>query len=74
MTMLTVFNINDVNGVVIVNCKHISKFALIVDFEKENIWLVHIEKTNTLKTRSGISCIMYYCKCEQNLLTNSNLT
>ena len=42
------FNINDVNGAVLVsllfNCKHISNFVLIVDFEQANGCMVRIEK------------------------------
>ena len=52
MSMLTIFNINDVN-VFIVNCKHISKFVLIADFEQANVCLVHIEKTNIFENEIG---------------------
>ena len=48
MSMLMIFNIKDVSGVVssvfIVNCKPISNFVLLVDFEEANICLVHIEQ------------------------------
>ena len=48
ISMLTIFSIKDVSGVVsgvfIVNCKHISNFVLLVDFEQANVCLVHIEK------------------------------
>ena len=48
LSMLTIFNIKDVSGIVssvfIVNCKHISNFVLLVDFEQANFCLVHIEK------------------------------
>ena len=47
------------SSVFIANCEHISNFALIVDFEQANACLVHIEKAKFLKTRSGISCVMY---------------
>ena len=59
------------SNVFIVNCEHISSFVLIVEFEQANVCWVHIQKTNTLKTRSGISCVMLqYFQCEQNLWTN----
>ena len=63
-------------SVFIVECEHFSNFVLIVDFEQANVCNVHIEKTTTFETRSGISCIMLqqYFKCEQSLLTNSTLT
>ena len=55
--MLTIFNINDVSGVIlsifIVNCKHISNFVLIVDFEQANVCLVHIEKANIFEDKIG---------------------
>ena len=63
-------NVNDIqyqrcqwrrSSVFIVNCKHISNFVLIVDFEQANVCLIHIENAN----------IMCYFKCEQNLLRNS---
>ena len=49
--LLTIFSIKDVNGVgrssvFIVNCKDISNFVLITDFEQANVCLVHIEKVN----------------------------
>ena len=57
MLMLTIFNINDVSGVIlsifIVNCKHISNFVLIVDFEQANVCLVHIEKANIFEDKIG---------------------
>ena len=57
MSMLTTFNINDVNGVVLLsllfNCKHISNFVLIVDFEQANVCLVHIEKANIFEDKIG---------------------
>ena len=58
MSMLTIFNINDVNSVFIVNCKNISNFILIDDFEQANICLVHIEKTNIFDDK--IAHIMRY--------------
>ena len=56
MSMLTIFYINDVNGVVlmsIVNCKHMSNFVLILDFEQANVCLVHIEKANFFEGKIG---------------------
>ena len=48
------------SGVSLVNCEHISRFALIAEFEQANVcWEKrNSEKTNNLKTRSGISCVM----------------
>ena len=40
------------SSVFVVNCKHISSFVLIVEFEQTNVCCVHIEKT-CLKTRLG---------------------
>ena len=42
---------NDVIGIFIVNCEHISYFALIVDFVQANICWVHIEKTNNFEDK-----------------------
>ena len=57
MSIVTIVNINKVNwrrsSVFIVNCKHISNFVLIVDFEQANVWLVHIEKTNIFEDKIG---------------------
>ena len=61
MSMLTIFNITDVNDVVLVS------LLLTVNILD---WLITKRQTY-LKTRSSISCVMYYFKCEQNLLTNS---
>ena len=36
----------------IVNCEHVSSFALIFEFEQTNIWF-HIEKTNTFEDKVG---------------------
>ena len=62
LSVLTIFNINDANGVVlsvfIVNCKHISNFVLIVDFEQANICSVHIEKASIFEDK--IEHIMCY--------------
>ena len=41
------------SSVVIVNCKHISSFSLIIEFEQANICLVYIEKTNTFEGKIG---------------------
>ena len=57
MSMLTIFNINDINGVVLVsllfNCKNISNFVLIVAFERTNVCYVHIEKVNIFEDKIG---------------------
>ena len=55
-----IFNINDVNGVV-----------LIVDFEQANIWFVHIEKVNIFEDKIGHIMRYVSFKCEQNLVTSS---
>ena len=65
MSMLTIFNNNDVNGVVLVsffiNYKHISNFVLIVDFEQVNVCLVHIEKANIFEDKIVhiMSCVLF---------------
>ena len=41
------------SSVFIVNCEHISKFVLNVDFEQANVCWVHIEKTNTFEDKIG---------------------
>ena len=41
------------SSVFIVNCKHISNFLLIVDFEQANVCLIHNEKTNTFEDKIG---------------------
>ena len=49
---------NNVNGVFIVNCEHISNIVLIVDFEQANVCWVYIEKINTFEDK--ISYISHY--------------
>ena len=51
--------------------KYISNFFLIVDFEQANVCSVHIEKANIFEDNIGHSCVIYYFKCEQNLLRNN---
>ena len=46
------------SSVYIVNCKHISNFLLIIDFEQANVFWVHIEKINTFEDK--IRYIMRY--------------
>ena len=62
MSIVTIFNINKVNwrrsSVFIINCKHISNFVLIVDFEQANVCLVHIEKEKIFEDKIGH--IMHY--------------
>ena len=60
MSVLMIFNINDVNGVI-----------LIVDFEQANIWFVHIEKVNIFEDKIGHIMRHVSFKCEQNLVTSS---
>ena len=45
MSVLTIFNINDVN--------RISNFVLIIDFDQANICLVHIGKAITFEDKIG---------------------
>ena len=57
MSVLKIFNINDVNGVVLVSLFLIVNvfptFVLIVDFEQANVYLVHIEKANIFEDKIG---------------------
>ena len=46
------------SNVYIGNCKHISNFLLIIDFEQANVCWVHIEKINTFEGK--IRYIMRY--------------
>ena len=46
------------SSVYIVNCKRISNFYLIIDFEQANVFWVHIEKINTFEDK--IRYIMRY--------------
>ena len=39
------------SSVSIVNCEHISNFALIIDFEQANVCCVNIEKINTFEDK-----------------------
>ena len=59
---ITMFNIKDVNGVVLVpffNCEHIPNFVLIIDFEHANVCLVLIEKYITFEDKiAGMLCVM----------------
>ena len=61
MSMLTIFNINDVTGVALVSLLLTGtyfKLCYNVDFEQAKVCLVQIKKTDTLKTRLGISYIL----------------
>ena len=76
-SILSIFNIKKVNDVVLVSLLltvKIFQTFLIVAFEQAKVWFVHIEKVNAFKVRLGISCVMYYFRCEQHLLTNSSWT
>ena len=54
MSMLTIFlPLRRRSSVVIVNCKHISNFVLVVDFEQTEVCLVRIEKTNIFEDKIG---------------------
>ena len=39
--------------VFIVNREHVSSFVLIVEFEQENVYWIHIETTNTFGDKIG---------------------
>ena len=39
------------SNVYIVNCKHISNFRPIIDFEQANVFWAHIEKINTFEDK-----------------------
>ena len=41
------------SSIFIINCKHISSFVLIVDFEQTNVCFVHIEKVNMFEDKIG---------------------
>ena len=75
MSILTIFNINDVSGVVLVSLlltvNIFQTFFLLLTLNWQTFdWFISKRQTY-LKTRSGISFVMYYFKCERNLLTNS---
>ena len=68
MPMLTIFNINDVSGVVLVSSLltvtiFCSNFVQIVDFEQEKVCLVHIEKTNPFEDKIGHKCKKILTNC-----------
>ena len=48
------------SSVYIVNCKHIKNFLLIIDFEQENVFWVHIEKISKFedKIRNIMRCVV----------------
>ena len=46
------------SGVFIVNCEHISAFALIIDSEQENLCWVFLKNTKTFEGKIGY--IMHY--------------
>ena len=75
MSVLTIFNIDDVNGVVVVSLLLTVKifqtlFYLLTLNRQTFAWFI-LKRQISLKTRSGISCVMCYFKCEQSLLANS---
>ena len=75
MSILKILNINDVNGVGLVSLlltvNIFQTFFLLLTLNKQTFaWLILIRQI-FLKTRSGISYVMYYFKCEKNLLTIS---
>ena len=63
--MLKIFNIKDVNGVFLMsllsNCKNMSNFVLIAEFEQANVCFVHIEKENIFEEKIGyIMCYVLF--------------
>ena len=74
MSMLTIFNINDVSGVALLSLfltVTISQTLFYLLTLNRQTFALFILKRSTFLTRSGISCVMYYFKCEQTVLTNS---
>ena len=73
--MLMIFYINDVNSVILVSLLlTINIFQTLVKLlivKRQTFTRFILKRQIFLKTRSGISSVMYYFKCEQNLLTNS---
>ena len=68
-------NINDVNGVFLVSLLLTvnifqTLFQLLTVDRQTLAWFISNRQTH-LKTKSGISCLTYYLKCEQIFLTNS---
>ena len=54
ISMITIFNVNDVNDVVLVSLLlTVNIFFLIVDFEQANFCFVHIGKTNIFEDKIG---------------------
>ena len=75
MWMLIIFSINDVNGVVLVSLlltvNIFQTLLQLLTFNRQAFAWFILKRQTFLKTRSGITCVMYYSECEQNLLTNS---
>ena len=73
--MLMIFYINDVNSVILVSLLlTINIFQTLVKLlivKRQTFTRFILKRQIFLKTRSGISSVMHYFKCEQNLLTNS---
>ena len=74
MSMLMIFNINNVNGIVLVSLLLTVNifqilFSLLTLKRQTFAWFI-MKRETFLMTRSDISCVTYYFKCEQNLLTN----
>ena len=53
MSMLTIFNINNVSGVVLGSLLLTVNFVLIAHFEQAKVCLVYIEKTHTFEDKNG---------------------
>ena len=53
------------SSVFLVNCEHTSNFTLILDFERANVYWVHIEKTNSWR-----KYWVYHALCCSNLSVN----
>ena len=75
MLILTIFNIKDVSGVFLVSLLLTvnifqTLFQLLTVNRQTFAWFISNRQTH-LKTKSDISCLTYYLKCEQIFLTNS---
>ena len=74
MSMLTIFKINDVISAVVVSLlltvDIFQTLFLLLTLKRQTFAWFILKRQTLLKTRPGI-CVMYYFRCEQNLLTNS---
>ena len=75
MSMLMIFSINDVSGVVLMSLfltvNIFQTLFYLLTLSRQGFAIFKLKRKTFLKTRSCISCVMHYFECEQNLLTNS---